>query len=201
MHDMATECESHETLGLSNPPVGTTIEELILQSGAAETGQISMAFGRLEAWLDHFWVAWEKRVIENTKPQNFAKISKNYFTLKKAAELSKMNPLKKKKKLSSVKMFLPFWTKKCLSKKSTPGLQGSPWSFRLLPLDHSTIWCHEEKFQWWLVLPQGVKGESTGYGVFLLCFPFPKLKNPRLEVHPRRKGWSSNSSLNAWDLQ
>jgi len=53
MHDMATECQSHETLGLSNPPVGTTIEELIIQSGAAETGQISMAFGRLQARLDH----------------------------------------------------------------------------------------------------------------------------------------------------
>lgn len=58
MQEMATECQSHETLGLSNPPVGTTIEELIIQSGAAETGQISMAFGRLEARLDHF--EWRK---------------------------------------------------------------------------------------------------------------------------------------------
>lgn len=117
MHDMATECESHETLGLSNPPVGTTIEELILQSGAAETGQISMAFGRLEAWLDHFWVAWEKRVIENTKPQNFAKISKNYFTLKKAAELSKMNPLKKKKKTFQRENVFAFLNQKMPFKK------------------------------------------------------------------------------------
>ena len=54
VQDMPTECQSHETLRLSNPPVGTTIEELIIQSGAAETGQISMAFGRLQARLDHF---------------------------------------------------------------------------------------------------------------------------------------------------
>lgn len=106
MHDMATECQSHETLGLSNPPVGTTIEELIIQSGAAETGRISMAFGRLQARLDHLWVA-EKGQLKISQASTLLKI----FTFKKKAELSKLkNPLKKISYLSGVKMCLPFLT-------------------------------------------------------------------------------------------
>ena len=45
-------------------------EDLIVQSGAAETGQISMAFGRLEARID--------RSLKIYQASNVVKISKNY---------------------------------------------------------------------------------------------------------------------------
>ena len=102
----------------------------------------------------------------SSKPQNFVKISKNYW---------RSSPSKKQ-----LNFHKKAWNSFCRSEQKMPktGLQGSPWSFRLLLLDHSTLWCHEEEFQRWrLSFLQGVKGESTGYGVFLLClFLFRSLK-------------------------
>ena len=78
------------------------------------------------------------------------------FTFKKTAELSQKA-----------------WNSFCRSeqkmrKKKSPGLQGSPWSFRLLPLDHSTIWCHEEKFQWWLSFLKVSKVSPLATGCFVM---------------------------------
>lgn len=70
-----------------------------------------------------------------------------------------------------------FLNNKC--RKKNLGLQGSPWSFRLLPLDHSTLWCHEDKFRWWLCPSFLVsKVSPLVAGCFVMFIPFPKLNKP-----------------------
>lgn len=120
---------------------------------------------------------------------------------KKSWAFKAQEPPKKISYLSGVKMCLPFWTTNA-EKKNFRATRFPFQTPTIGPLNNYNA-THEDKFQWWrLSFLPGVKGKSTGCGVFLLCFPFPKLlKNPRLEVHPRRKGWSSSSRLDASDLQ
>ena len=134
----------------------------------------SMAFGRLQAKKD-LW--------KYTKPQNFVKISKNYW--RSSPSKKQMDFHKKNIQSFRRETVFAFLNNRCRKKH----LQGYK-----VPHDLS------DSYHWTTQHFDATKINS-GDDCVLPSWCQRWVQWPRLEVHPRRKGWSSSSRLDASDLQ